>query len=284
MSYMRSIKILTILLVICCMKCFAQTSITHTIMRGETIESIAKKYNITVEDLKRANPALEKMHYVGMTLKIPTLQTSSPVTTTAETNVKERDVKSENPTSSVLPTSNSHPNEGMFSYGGKGNLISDLNFQFIFLADKFLDAFYEGFNLGMNPDIGYRYYLHNNVFVEGMLGYKGMFLSNKNGDSKASLHCISIPIHIGGLLPITEKFGIAPFLGPHLDIPVKKKIEIDGQSQKGEKGNVGITLDFGLDIKFSDWAIHGQYCLGLGSAISVSNNINAACIGVSYGF
>lgn len=43
----------------------------HTIQSGETLESIAKKYKVSVDDLVQANPeALSKM-YEGMQLTIP---------------------------------------------------------------------------------------------------------------------------------------------------------------------------------------------------------------------
>ena len=50
----------------------AQTSeITHKIARGETIESIAQKYGVTVDDIKKANPNAGNYFYTGMSIKIP---------------------------------------------------------------------------------------------------------------------------------------------------------------------------------------------------------------------
>lgn len=46
--------------------------ITHTIQRGETIESIASKYNVSVDALKKANPDISEMFFVGLKLNIPT--------------------------------------------------------------------------------------------------------------------------------------------------------------------------------------------------------------------
>lgn len=43
----------------------------HTIQRGETLESIAKKYHISVNDLKQANPNTADMCYAGQKLIIP---------------------------------------------------------------------------------------------------------------------------------------------------------------------------------------------------------------------
>ncbi len=56
---------------------FAQT---HTVERGENLQSIAAKYNVTVAQLVEANPGADKLFYVGMKLNIP----ESAVTNTNE--------------------------------------------------------------------------------------------------------------------------------------------------------------------------------------------------------
>lgn len=45
--------------------------VTHVVQRGETIESIAKQYNVSVADINKANPNAEGVVYVGMKLQIP---------------------------------------------------------------------------------------------------------------------------------------------------------------------------------------------------------------------
>ena len=49
----------------------AQEIKTHTVQRGETIESIAEKYNVSAADITKANPDAAKFFYTGMKLKIP---------------------------------------------------------------------------------------------------------------------------------------------------------------------------------------------------------------------
>lgn len=43
----------------------------HIIKRGETIESVANKYGVSVEDLIKVNPSAKNYFYVGMKLVIP---------------------------------------------------------------------------------------------------------------------------------------------------------------------------------------------------------------------
>ena len=49
-----------------------QTS--HIVQRGETLEGIARKYNVTAAAIKKANPDAADMIYVGMKLIIPSPQ------------------------------------------------------------------------------------------------------------------------------------------------------------------------------------------------------------------
>ena len=44
---------------------------THIVQRGETLESIAKDYNVDVDVLDRLNPNADGVVYVGMKLKVP---------------------------------------------------------------------------------------------------------------------------------------------------------------------------------------------------------------------
>ena len=59
---------------------WAQT-VTHTISKGETFESIAQKYGITVSELKQANPRL-KSCIAGFKIEIPASKSSAASTST----------------------------------------------------------------------------------------------------------------------------------------------------------------------------------------------------------
>ncbi len=66
---------------------YAQTQQTHVIQRGETLSTIAKKYGLSEEQLKAANPDTQEFFYVGMKLVIPTVTQS--VTSSSEIIVQE---------------------------------------------------------------------------------------------------------------------------------------------------------------------------------------------------
>ena len=73
--------ILSVLLCTVCMFTMAQSqTVTHVVQRGETIESIAQYYNVSVEDINKANPNADGVVYVGMKLNIPTSSDFSKTT------------------------------------------------------------------------------------------------------------------------------------------------------------------------------------------------------------
>lgn len=67
---MKRFFILLLLLVVP-FSLMAQEVKEHTVVGGETIQSIIAKYNITESDLRSANPGLDDYIFAGMTLKIP---------------------------------------------------------------------------------------------------------------------------------------------------------------------------------------------------------------------
>lgn len=64
-------KILMAMFMACFTSVFAQTESLHTVQRGETLESIATKYGVTVDALKQANKDAQQYLYAGMKLVIP---------------------------------------------------------------------------------------------------------------------------------------------------------------------------------------------------------------------
>ena len=50
---------------------FAQNTFTHTVKLGETVYSIAKVYNITIQDIYNLNPNAQSGIRIGEALRIP---------------------------------------------------------------------------------------------------------------------------------------------------------------------------------------------------------------------
>ena len=76
---------LSVLFCTVCMFGMAQSqTVTHVVQRGETLESIAEYYKVSVEDINKANPNADGIVYVGMKLSIPTNGTIQNIVTKEE--------------------------------------------------------------------------------------------------------------------------------------------------------------------------------------------------------
>ncbi|MDE7437989.1 MAG: LysM peptidoglycan-binding domain-containing protein [Muribaculaceae bacterium] len=98
---------------------FAQT---HTVARGESLQSIAAKYNITEAQLLAANPGADKLFYVGLKLNIPESVGSVATTTTTSTaNSTYGTAVNQMPSQPVATNQNSDKKRGRID--SEGNLI-----------------------------------------------------------------------------------------------------------------------------------------------------------------
>lgn len=245
-------KILFVLvLMLASITVFAQSK-TYTAKAGETIESIAYKHGVSLESLLQANPGVTENFYVGKKLVIP-----SGNKVTGNTTVTVNDAK-------------------LVSRKGQGSFISGVEFQYLLFGGG-TSVYYKDFKCGLSTEFGYRYYLHHNVFLEGSLGYRWYTFETINRIT-TNVHNITLPIHLGGYLDVTEKFGLRPFFGPRVDFPVSSKISGGGYSGSADT-KIGVTLEFGLDFQFSSWGIRAKYGLGVGDY----KNTNYVSLGVTYG-
>lgn len=71
MEYKCFFKRVAITAILAVISNIAFAEITHIVERGETIEDVAKKYNVSVEDIKTANPDMGSVFFSGMKIKIP---------------------------------------------------------------------------------------------------------------------------------------------------------------------------------------------------------------------
>ena len=89
---MKQLKLLLLTLMLCvAMPCFSQT-VEHVVAVGETFESIARKYGMTEQQLKDANPKYRGVFFVGMKLNIPQ-KYANPQKSTPQSPVTEEPQK-----------------------------------------------------------------------------------------------------------------------------------------------------------------------------------------------
>lgn len=69
---------LVVLLSLTPLLAMGQNANEHTVVNGETLQSIASKYGLSISDIRAANSGLDDYVFVGMVLKIPSKQVVIP--------------------------------------------------------------------------------------------------------------------------------------------------------------------------------------------------------------
>lgn len=218
----------------------AQTAKIHVVERGETIESIAKKYGITKDALVAVNPDAAQFVYVGMELTVPVADAKA-VSTTDPSNV----------TMEIAETpQNSKSIESREELGGVNNSKSDSRYEYEIFAGLSINGFTgkaaknfdtkSGFNVGLTA----RCYLINNFFAEASLavatkGYKhDVYISSgdywddegSNFDTTTKTdytsYNIDVPVLIGYRLPINDDLSLKIKAGPYFTYALSGKMTI----------------------------------------------------------
>ncbi|MCD8306158.1 MAG: LysM peptidoglycan-binding domain-containing protein [Prevotella sp.] len=233
---------------------FAQTKIiTHVVASGETLETIAQRYNTTVETLTAINPDAAEAIYVGMEVKIPvTVVESVPETVTEETVVTE-------PENTVAPEAVSTSTEE--------NLTRwDVAYR---LAAGYLT---KPSGLELQASIGAKYVPIKQVYVALMAGY--MF-SDQFKSNTYEADFVTIPLEIGGHFKLPNAHYISPYIGFDFNICVHASFNLD------TKGMDSDTKKYLKDYyKELDKDLRGKLCADFRLGVKYSLNSNAA-LGVS---
>lgn len=246
---------------------FAQEYKSHIIAKGETVESIATKYNVSKSDLFEANPALENYSYAGMKVRIPLVVKNDVETSQVEKqNVEEAseqfyfaDSRPENAVSSPkTSSSNSVESSNVF--------IDEVRYGFLSS-----DAFSMLFSLGNN------HFFDKSLYLGTQIGYGISSASTEVLGSKLSTtsHYIILPIELGYYLWLSEeRFGaIVPYAGADITYLAKATMKYDNEKETIEPdkrfdimAKVGLKISFGAFLDFG-YAFNGNgeyFYLGFG--------------------
>lgn len=264
--------ILSVLLCTVCVFTMAQSqTVTHVVQRGETIESIAEYYKVSVEDINKANPNADGIVYVGMKLNIPTSSKPQIVsnndnqggsTYTQENNIKHHSNNKVYQEHKYKAAKNEDEKVGKFEFAG------ELGFGFIKGADNFM---YEA-------TVGANYRLPYNLYIGARIGYNSanytglIKIEGQNINAKQNYHLLEIPIEFGySLKNESETLGLIPFAGFNTNIGLsgkyKQRILGTGGKEEPQKvkigGKVGIGARVGVRVCLWGFDITGSYQIPL---------------------
>lgn len=242
---------LSVLLCTVCMLSMAQSqTVTHVVQRGETLESIAEYYKVSVEDINKANPNADGIVYVGMKLVLPvgatsttteaTAQQKSPKATTRTSQTSFNKSQSENNQQTTHTTSYNKNiwklrviagltsgswtgkdfKDGDIDTGyGRANAKNKAAYQFHagLIADYvFSKNMYAGLGIVFNQS-GYKqdYLMTSGQYWEDEGG-------NYDGEQtvKMTTNKLDIPIHIGGMYNFSTDTRLFIEAGPYLSYTI----------------------------------------------------------------
>lgn len=250
---------------------FAQT---HTVARGESLQSIAAKYNITETQLIEANPGVDKLFYVGLKLNIPQSLESVSTSTATSIATQTQPATSQTSTSANNATSSNDKNDFddkpgaaftiMLEYGflPKMEGTSGTNYTYAFTAGANYYFMHREAGVFAGARVGYNSANYNALIRNGVGSYTSMTLDS---------HFISIPINAGYTFANSKRqFAITPYAGidPNFCVGSKyKQKEISsGSSDKSEtklKNKVGFDARIGAQLRIYGFNIGASYVFPL---------------------
>ena len=243
----------------------AQTqSVTHVVQRGETIESIAEYYHVSVADINKANPNAEGLVYVGMKLVVPVRQ--GQVDSSAEASTPN--------TANVVDgkTYNAQTIDGLRQSNVSANSKD---------ASPWDPAFEIGYgfikgksNFQYEATFGVNYRFPFNMYAGARIGYNSCnyngYVKEYNMTTKVQYHFIEIPLELGYALATSNgNWAILPFAGINTNIGLTGKLksrEIGSDENEGKMkigGKVGFEARLGLRIRLMEFNITGSYRIPL---------------------
>lgn len=211
----------SVLLCTVCAFAMAQSQIvTHVVQRGETIESIAEYYKVSVADINKANPNADGIIYVGMKLNIPSTSPKNETRTekTTTSGISSNENTSYVPQSST--TKKSYDNETTL-----GLQFARVKASYLFPTEMEKSSrghYRSSYNLSFVLEG--EYVFNPNIFAGFGLGYmaQGSCNSDRNQDEdgiryqqyKSQYHYVMVPLCIGYRMPITKNVNIDAYTGP----------------------------------------------------------------------
>ena len=262
----------------------AQTStIKHTVDRGETLQSIAKRYATTEAKIIELNPDAAQFVYVGMELTIPAVKVNDAVkednSKTLYNNFVTQNTSDHFITNSALINTdfskNNHTKFEKELYVG----ISMNNFT----GDDIKNS---DMKVGFNAGVTARYYVVNDFFLEGSLGistkgYKSDSESSSGSywddegpnydgsiSTKYTSYNLDLPILVGYKLAVNDDFNIKLKVGPYLTYALSGKLKEEGYWTEYEDIHSSATEHINKETKIGDMNGFKNFGYGIHAGIS----------------
>ena len=225
-------------------------SISHTVKRGESLQVIAQKYGVTVEDIKALNPNLGSTLYVGTVIYIPS----------SKKEISDSQAAVERPQSAemanVKSSTSTDDEEGWNIYVKAGlNLVLSSSSS----TDETL--------AGTITEFGVSHHLTNEAILFLGLGYA--YGSKHESSVSTYMNRFIIPANVGYRVWTSEdgKYGFLPYAGLYIDWAFSAYSQSGGKKYKLSDNDsfrsVILGANIGASFKIKRWAIYTEFGYGL---------------------
>ena len=265
--------VITAILVVISNIAFAE--ITHIVERGETIEDVAKKYNVSVEDIKKANPDMGSVFFSGMKLKIPDAsgvqveQNNDSVDEDTADNVAFNAEK-------VQPKANTVAQTDQLSVSPYNTLFINPGWDYVFMAEYGFLPKMEGvsnYNYALGFTAGANYWVfdrQDKLFAGARIGYNYSCFDISEGSAsiETNYHMITLPVSLGwSFADQSKKYAFTPMTAFDFNLTVSAKGKVKSgyanMSPKIDAGKLGVGLKLGAAIRIYEWDLMAFYTFSL---------------------
>ena len=250
---------LSVLFCTVCMFAMAQSqTVTHVVQRGETIESIAEIYKVSVEDINKANPNADGIVYVGMKLNIPTNSNQNRVTKEERQSVKEvtnHNVKFQNTDSYIAKENGENMSNHQTVSNNSLECGEGSSFSFLYQSDAKL--------YGLQMEMGTNLFCLTASIISDL----------KFGGKDTSASTAWMGAGVRRKLVIADNFLIQGKLYPYIGLcqsNTPKNIEIGQEAEDKTKFTYGVSADVSVGLKLWNTAKGNSTFLHVGYAIMAS--------------
>lgn len=255
------IKKIFLTVVFCTVSVFTMAqsqTVTHVVQRGETIESIAEIYKVSVEDINKTNPNADGIVYVGMKLVIPT-NTKEPSQnyseskesvsrrTTSKDQEKQNRIAQKNEEETYK--SNKTISNNSFYYGDGSS------FSFLYQSDAKL--------YGLQMELGTNLFCLTSSIIGNL----------KFGGKETSSRMAWLGAGVRRKLVFGDNFLIQGKLYPYIGLSggnTPKNIETGQEAKDETKFTYGASADISLGLKLYNTSKGNSTFLHVGYAIIAS--------------
>lgn len=255
------IKYMTILLVFLLfgvLSSIAQSVSFYVVKKGDNLESIAKKYNVSKEMILTINQDASKGIFEGMELQIPV-------------GDKQYYMDSNNSNDNYSNSSDVSVNKTQTSAQGNWVVAYEAGYGFLKKEEGVSGSAYEyRVSIGANYVFPYGLYAGLRIGYNSSNYYSYAYANRTTYTGEIKCHLLCIPIELGyrTTFDSDKTTGVAPFTGLDLNVGLsgKQKIKINNNANNTNLkvgGDIGVGARIGLRLLLWDFDITASYVFPL---------------------